>query len=110
MFKNPFSFKGCIRRTEYAITYIFFIIFYFTVAPLVETSSHGALLAYLILPVMWFLLAQGAKRCHDIGRNGWWQLIPMFWIVLLVAKSHDEINTYGQNPKNDGVNVETKEG
>ena len=44
-----------------------------------------------MIPIMWFLLAQGAKRCHDTGRSGWWQLIPMFWI----AKGEIKANKYG---------------
>ena len=96
MFKKPFSFKGRIGRTEYAISYIVFTTFYFTVGTIVESNDMGSLLGLLIIPVMWFLLAQGAKRCHDTGRNGWWQLIPMFWIILLIAKGDIRDNRYGE--------------
>lgn len=95
MFKKPFSFKGRIGRTEYIISYIFFIAFYFLVGPTVETSDMGSLLGLLMIPILWFLLAQGAKRCHDTGRSGWWQLIPMFWIILLIAKGEIKANKYG---------------
>ena len=102
MFKKLFSFCGHIRRTEYAISYMVFIAFYFIVGPIIdsgELGGLGGLLGFLIIPIMWFLLAQGAKRCHDFDRNAWWQLIPMFWIVLLVAKGNNENNKYGENQK-----------
>ena len=98
MFKKPFSFKGRIGRTEYAISFIVFTVFYFTVGPIVESNDMGSLLSLLIIPVMWFLLAQGAKRCHDTGRSGWWQLIPMFWIILIIAKGNIRDNRYGIRP------------
>jgi uncharacterized membrane protein YhaH (DUF805 family) len=47
----------------------------------------------------------GARRLHDTGRTGWWQLIylvPLIglivMIVFLVQDSHDD-NEYGPNPK-----------
>ena len=30
---------------------------------------------------IWSLLAQGAKRCHDMNRSGWWQLLFLSFIV-----------------------------
>ena len=86
MFKKPFSFKGRIGRTEYIISYIFFIAFYFLVGPTVETSDMGSLLGLLMIPIMWFLLAQGAKRCQDTDRSGCCQIIPFFFIVFMIAK------------------------
>ena len=49
----------------------------------------------------------GARRLHDTGRSGWWQLIyfvPLIglivMIVFLVQDSHDD-NNYGINPKSE---------
>ena len=46
-----------------------------------------------------------ARRLHDTGRSGWWQLISLIpligaivLIVFLVQDSHEE-NQYGPNPK-----------
>jgi uncharacterized membrane protein YhaH (DUF805 family) len=50
-------------------------------------------------------LAVGARRLHDTGRSGWWQLlwivIIVGWIFLIVwwcADSHGD-NKYGPSPK-----------
>ena len=103
MFKKPFSFKGRIGRVEYIISFTIFTAFYFTVAPIVESSDIGNYLSFLIIPVLWFLLAQGAKRCHDTDRSGWWQLIPMFWIILMIAKGDIRDNRYGERSLNHGL-------
>jgi uncharacterized membrane protein YhaH (DUF805 family) len=46
-----------------------------------------------------------ARRLHDTGRSGWWQLIALIpligliiLIVFLVQDGHDA-NEYGENPK-----------
>ena len=51
-------------------------------------------------------LSAGARRLHDTGRSGWWQLlwlVPIIgWLVLIVflaQDSHEGENDYGPNPK-----------
>ena len=46
-----------------------------------------------------------ARRLHDTGRTGWWQLIlfvPLIGVIVmlifLIQDSHDD-NQYGPNPK-----------
>ena len=98
MFKNPFSFDGRIRRTEYGISFIIYIAYY--IFSLVVTGSTGGVIfLVLLIPVIWFLWAQGAKRCHDVGRSGWWQIIPFYFFVLLFQDGDRARNEYGSNPK-----------
>jgi uncharacterized membrane protein YhaH (DUF805 family) len=67
-----------------------------------ETAGGtGSVIGLLILiPIIWFRLAQGAKRCHDIGKNGWWQIIPFYIFVMLFQDGDLGRNEYGSNPKN----------
>lgn len=53
----------------------------------------------LIIPMLWFLYAQGAKRCHDLGHNGWWQIIPFYFFWMLFEEGNFSSNEYGDNPK-----------
>ncbi len=98
MFSSPFSFDGRIRRTEYGISFIIYVI----VAPFVNAFmelGEAPIIGLAYIPMLWFLLAQGAKRCHDMGQSGWFQIIPgyVFWIIF--AKGESGINKYGLNPK-----------
>jgi len=44
-----------------------------------------------LLPV----LAVGVRRMHDIGKSGWFILIPIYNIVLLATDSQPGTNNYG---------------
>jgi uncharacterized membrane protein YhaH (DUF805 family) len=103
MFKNPFSFEGRIRRTEYGLTFLIFaagrVFLTLIFASSASSESIGPLLFITQLPLLWFLWAQGAKRCHDVGWNGWYQLIPLVPIYLVFASGHEYENEYGEDPK-----------
>lgn len=103
MFKNPFSYDGRIRRTEYGLSFIIFIVArVIGVFISAESSSDGVFFIFLI-PTLWFLYAQGAKRCHDLGKNGWWQLIPFYGFWMIFQDGEPGTNEYGDNPK--GIQV-----
>lgn len=56
----------------------------------------------LMIPMYWFMFAQGAKRCHDRGNSGWFQLIPFYSLWMLFGDSEPGTNEYGPNPKGIG--------
>ena len=108
MFKNPFSFDGRIRRTEYGLTHLMAIFGLFIVAFIfgliggslnADDDSITASLVLVYIPYFWFIWAQGAKRCHDLGNSGWWQLIPFYGLWLLFQDGQPGANQYGENPK-----------
>ena len=101
MFKNPFSFDGRIRRLEYGISFIIYYSLYLTCrAVMTPDNPLVAIMSFVFLiPAMWFFFAQGAKRCHDIGRNGWWQIIPFYFLVMIFTDGDRYENEYGFNPK-----------
>ena len=95
MFKRPFSFHGRIRRKEYWITFLIYFLWSF----FVNISNAGTISLLFMLPLYWLSIAQACKRCHDLGHNGWWQLIPFYGLWLLFANSEEGTNEYGNNPK-----------
>jgi uncharacterized membrane protein YhaH (DUF805 family) len=106
MFRNPFSFSGRIRRLEYGLSYLaviacLFILQLGFIGPpsADEAGSGGVVLLVFLLPAYWFMLAQGAKRCHDRGRSGWYQLLPFYGLLLLFYAGDAHANEYGPNPK-----------
>lgn len=100
MFSNPFSFEGRIRRTEYGISLIIYVIIFAILNEILKSGNEVAILGLAYIPMLWFLWAQGAKRCHDIGNSGWYQIIPFYDLWILFAKGENIINKYGPNPKN----------
>lgn len=102
MFKNPFSFEGRIRRLEYGLTFVIYIVIYVLALGLMAAAGQVGPFIFMIvfIPMIWFAWAQGAKRCHDLGKSGWWQLIPFYGIIMLFLDGEPGVNEYGSNPKN----------
>jgi uncharacterized membrane protein YhaH (DUF805 family) len=109
MFKQPFSFDGRIRRTEFGLSYIIYIVAAVVIGALMSIDGSFSLLGLLFIPAIWFLLAQGAKRCHDRGNSGWYLLIPFYVFWMLFADSDIGANEYGLNPKGIGNENEINE-
>ena len=99
MFKKPFSFDGRIRRTEYGLTLIIYFILYFIIKSALESNSGASILGIAYIPMLWFLWAQGSKRCHDLGNSGWWQIIPLYVLWLVFQDGQKSFNDFGENPK-----------
>jgi uncharacterized membrane protein YhaH (DUF805 family) len=56
-----------------------------------------ALLPYVLIPSY---LAVSAKRLHDVGKSGWFMLIPIYNLVLFVTDGEAAPNAYGDVPTN----------
>jgi uncharacterized membrane protein YhaH (DUF805 family) len=102
MFKNPFSFEGRIRRTEYGLSLIIAAAGRVFISMILASGTQEDLvfLNFIFqIPFLWFFWAEGAKRCHDVGMSGWYQLIPLFPLYLIFASGEEGSNIYGENPK-----------
>ncbi|QNN40374.1 DUF805 domain-containing protein [Pedobacter roseus] len=102
MFNDPFSFYGRIRRTEYALTIIIYYIFYFFVMVFQNNATFGDWIGIILLLPIYLVISQGAKRCHDLGKSGWWQLVPFYGFAMLFSSGDYGPNEYGDNPKGEG--------
>ena len=96
---SPFSFNGRITRQEYLISMILDVIPFYAVISLSEKYPIAVL---LLIPILWVAYAQGAKRCHDLGNSGWFQLLPFYALWMIFQDSMNGPNKHGENPK--GVN------
>ena len=61
MFKNPFSFNGRIRRTEFGITFIIVAFPHGIISLLMQKGGEADILGLAYIPLLWFLCAQGAR-------------------------------------------------
>lgn len=97
-----FSFSGRARRPEYWITYFVVSILGYVLEALSESVDGvgGAFLIVLIsVLIIWVGLAVGARRCHDLGHNGFWQLVPFYGIWMAFVNGQPGPNEYGEDPK-----------
>ena len=78
-FKKYFVFEGRAKESEFWYFFLFQLI--------------GSLLTYAILPVLFIVfqlviffpyLAVGCRRLHDINKSGFWQLISLTGIGLIL--------------------------
>jgi len=110
--KQYFSFEGRIRRSDYLVTQIvanvgFWFILFATIAVGAaggEIEGLSGLALFILMGsyivYFWIMLAAGAKRCHDRGNSGFFQLIPFYGLWMLFADGEYGSNQYGPDPKN----------
>lgn len=99
MHKNPFSLKGRIRRAEYCISCFAYLFAYYFIWGMDGGRGGDIFMIAVAMPILYFALAQGVKRCHDIGKSGWWQFIPFYIFWLMGTKGQEGPNPYGPDPK-----------
>lgn len=98
---RPFSFKGRIGRVQLILSYVVGFVAWFAIyalsEPALEYNSNIFLLFLACTAVfLWFLYAQCAKRCHDLGKSGAWMFVPFWNILLFFAEGEKGENQYGQ--------------
>lgn len=99
---RPFSFKGRIGRLQLILSYVVGFVAWFASFLLFDIEhsdgNGGVILLFLACTVafFWFLYAQCAKRCHDLGKSGAWMFVPFWNILLFFAEGEKGENQYGQ--------------
>jgi uncharacterized membrane protein YhaH (DUF805 family) len=106
------TFSGRARRSEYWFFYLAALIVTMA-AFIIDLIIGHAILQYIVtLLLIVPNFAVGARRLHDTGRSGWWQLIaliPVVGVILLIVwyatDSNPGSNQYGPNPKGAGLDA-----
>ncbi|MEL0632733.1 DUF805 domain-containing protein [Pseudoalteromonas carrageenovora] len=101
------DFSGRTRRKNFWMFILFYAIFYVICAVIDGVIGTAPIVTTLFsLAMLIPSISIAARRLHDTGRSGWWQLIALIpligGIVLLVfyvLDSHQGENDYGPNPK-----------
>ena len=103
LFANPFSFSGRIRRLEFGLSYIIYMLCMIVTYASEESSPLWGL---LVIPLVWFWLAQLCKRFHDRNESGFhilFLIIPLYnlYVILMqfFADGEPYENDYGPDPK-----------
>ena len=87
-FKNYINFNGRATRAEYWWWFLFIVVTGVVLGTIDSITGIGTLQSIFNLATLIPGLALGARRLHDIGKSGWWQLlwfaIIVGWIIMIV--------------------------
>jgi uncharacterized membrane protein YhaH (DUF805 family) len=101
--KNYVNFEGRARRAEYwyytLISIVISIILIFVDDAM--GSEAGLLGNIFSLGTLLPSIAVGVRRMHDLGKSGWYILIPIYNLVLFCTNGDVGTNEYGHDPKGD---------
>lgn len=82
-FRGWKDYSGRSTRSEF---------WWFYLVQFIAVIISGGILAFIFLPL---LLAVGVRRMHDVGKSGWFFLVPLYNIYLLVQPPFEQ----GRIPK-----------
>jgi len=103
--QNYAVFEGRARRSEY---------WYFVLVNVLISFGLGfigGMLGFELLSNLYSLavlvpsIAVGVRRMHDVGKSGWFILIPIYNLILAVTEGDKGPNEYGPDPKNPEVDI-----
>ena len=99
--KKYADFTGRARRKEYWMFILVYTIINVVLAVLGLDTISAIVSIGLFIPS----ISIAARRLHDTGRSGWWQLIlliPIIGLIVLIvflAQDSHGANDYGVSPK-----------
>jgi len=104
VFKNYINFQGRAPRSEFWYFQLFLIGGGMAVNILDMFGGGGLLTLLWNLGIVIPSISVNVRRFHDLGRTGWWILLPFTiigiipYIVMLAMKGEEEHNQFGPNP------------
>jgi len=109
--KKYADFDGRARRAEYW----YFVLFNFIVSSVlgfmdgmmgtVTAGGTGMISLLYTLAVLVPSIAVAVRRMHDVGKSGWFALIPFYNLILAVTEGDKGPNKYGPDPKNPELDI-----
>ena len=104
--KKYFVFDGRASKSEF---WYFFLIY--TVGSIILSEIAKSIMSPALLILSGLItfgtiipfLAVGCRRLHDINKSGWWQLIPVYNLILW-AQDSSEGNTQTQSSRSFSYN------
>ena len=97
--QNYATFTGRARRSEY---------WYFVLFNIIIAIAFGFVCGLIRVPDLAYLynlailipsISVGVRRMHDVGKSGWFLLIPIYNLILTVTEGEKGENKYGPDPK-----------
>ena len=109
LFLQPYKkyavFSGRATRKEFWLFHLFYIIGFIVFINIEEMlGSEGGFFILWMLGNIIPQIAVGVRRLHDTNRSGWWSLmcitpLIIILIIFLCKKSDQNENKFGQTPR-----------
>ena len=102
--QNYAKFTGRARRSEFWYFFLINSILGFAI------GFVGGLIQMPIIATIYSVavlipgIAVGVRRMHDVGKSGWFLLIPIYNLILAFTNGNTGDNEYGEDPKADVFN------
>ena len=100
--QNYATFKGRASRSEYWYFVLFNIIFSIVLGFVSGIVDLPILYTIYSLVLLIPSIAVAVRRMHDVGKSGWFILIPIYDLILACTQGVKGENEYGTEP-NDNV-------
>ena len=89
-FKKYFLFEGRASKSEFWYFFLFYFFGYFIIEFIGQSLKNPALM--MVSAIMAFgtivpMVSVSCRRLHDINKSGWWQLIPIYNLILCAQDS-----------------------
>ena len=97
--QNYSAFSGRARRSEYWYFFLFNVIISFVLGFIGGLAKMPLISTIYTLAVLIPSIAVGVRRMHDVGKSGWFLLIPIYNLILACTDSVKGENEYGADPK-----------
>ncbi|GAA3760380.1 DUF805 domain-containing protein [Flavobacterium ginsengiterrae] len=103
VFENYANFEGRARRKEYWMFFLANMIISFALGFVMGliSPSLGLVANVYSLAVLVPSIAVAIRRMHDVGKSGWFILIPIYNLILACTEGDKGANAYGPDPKNE---------
>ncbi len=102
--KKYATFSGRARRMEYWVFFLVNMIISFGIGFVSSMLGINLWLIHILATIYsWAILlpsiAVCVRRMHDVNKSGWYSLVPIYNLVLLLTEGDAGKNQYGGDPK-----------
>jgi len=97
--KQYVDFNGRARRKEFWMFFLINMIISMIFNYIGAAVNFPLLGTIYSLAVMLPYIAVGIRRMHDLGKSGWFILIPIYNLILFATNGVEGENEYGADPK-----------
>ncbi len=98
--KNDYvNYQGRANRPMYWYFVLFNLIISIIISIIAGATGLHILSSLYSLALFCPGVCLGIRRMHDLGKTGWWILVPLYNIYLLCLKGEDKDNAYGKPVK-----------